>query len=167
MTNSAGRSHRYRKGVGAVLFNSDGMVFVARRIDTPFEAWQLPQGGVDRQEKPRHAVFRELKEEIGTDKAEVLAKSSRWLSYDLPDDIAKKVWRGKYGGQKQRWFALKFTGNASDIDLAASNHPEFDAWKWISIEDLPDLAIWFKRSLYEDIVSEFRHLTQVVSGKAT
>jgi putative (di)nucleoside polyphosphate hydrolase len=167
MTNSVGRSRPYRKGVGAVLFNSDGMVFVARRIDTPFEAWQLPQGGIKRREKPRNAVLRELKEEIGTDKAKILAKSSRWLSYDLPDDIAKRVWRGRYGGQKQRWFALKFTGTAPDIDLAASDHPEFDAWRWIPIDDLPSLAIWFKRSLYEEIVSEFRHLTQIVAGIAT
>ncbi len=148
----------YRKGVGAVLINRDGLVFVARRIDTPGDAWQLPQGGIDGAEKAGRAVLRELAEEIGTSKAEIIAKSKRWYHYDLPEALIGRVWGGKYRGQKQRWFALRFTGTDADIDLAADGHPEFDDWRWVPIETLPALAIGFKRSLYEDLVEEFRHL---------
>ncbi len=154
------KTRPYRNGVGAVLFNDDGLVFVARRIDTPVDAWQLPQGGVKSREKRRAAVLRELAEEIGTDKVEVIAKSSRKLCYDLPEDLAAKVWGGKYRGQKQRWFALRFTGTDSDIDLAASDHPEFDAWRWAPFGDLPELAIWFKQRIYQEIVVEFGHLAR-------
>ena len=147
----------YRKGVGAVLINRDGLVFVARRIDTP-DAWQLPQGGIDGAEKARQAVLRELAEEIGTSKAEIVAKSKRWYRYDLPEALIERVWGGKYRGQKQRWFALRFTGTDADIDLAGDGHPEFDDWRWVSIETLPALAIAFKRPVYEDVVEEFRHL---------
>ena len=145
----------YRRGVGAVLFNREGLVFVARRIDTPVDAWQLPQGGVDDGEKPRRAVLREVAEEIGTGDVEVLAKSKRWYTYDLPAELVGRVWGGKYRGQRQRWFALRFLGRDEDIDLAAHGRPEFDAWRWVSIETLPDLAIAFKRQLYADLVAEF------------
>ena len=148
----------YRKGVGAVLINSDGLVFVARRIDTPGDAWQLPQGGIDDSEKPSKAVLRELAEEIGTDKAEIIAKSKQWYRYEFPEDLLGRVWGGKYCGQKQRWFALRFTGSDADIDLAADGHPEFDDWRWVRIGTLPGLAVSFKRALYEQIVAEFRHL---------
>lgn len=150
----------YRNGVGAVLFNDDGLVFVARRIDTAVDAWQLPQGGVKSGEKRRAAVLRELAEEIGTDKVEIIARSSRKLCYDLPEDLADKVWRGKFRGQKQRWFALRFTGRDSDIDVAASRHPEFDRWRWVPIGELPALAIWFKQVVYREIVDEFGHLAR-------
>ena len=156
----------YRSGVGAVLFNDNGLVFVARRIDTAVDAWQLPQGGVKSGEKRSAAVIRELAEEIGTDKVEIIAKSSRQLRYDLPPDLADRVWKGKYRGQKQRWFALRFAGTDSDIDLAASDHPEFDSWRWVSLDDLPDLAIWFKRKVYREIVAEFRHLARRQCRKA-
>jgi putative (di)nucleoside polyphosphate hydrolase len=146
--------------VGAVLFNDDSRVLVARRIDTPGDAWQLPQGGVRANEKPRKAVLRELAEEIGTDNAEIVAKSSGWLCYDLPEPLVGKVWSGRYRGQKQRWFALRFRGTDADIDLDASHHPEFEAWRWVSIEELPALAVSFKRRLYERIVAEFRHLAE-------
>ncbi len=148
----------YRRGVGAVLINAEGKVFVARRIDTPGEAWQLPQGGIDEGETPRQAVLRELAEEIGTDKAEIIAESADWLSYDLPDDLADKVWGGRYRGQMQKWFALRFTGAEEDIDLNASQHPEFTDGKWVAMEDLPRLIVPFKRTLYENIVAQFRHL---------
>ena len=130
-------------------------MFVGRRVDTPEDAWQLPQGGVKSGEKRRMAVLRELAEEIGTDKFEIVAKSSRTLCYDLPADLASQVWRGRYRGQKQRWFALRFTGTDSDIDPRPSNHPEFDAWRWVPFDELPALAIWFKRSMYREIVDEF------------
>ena len=148
----------YRRGVGAVLINREGLILVARRIDTPGDAWQLPQGGIDGAEKPRQAVLRELTEEIGTDKAEIIAKSKDWYRYELPAELVGRVWGGKYCGQKQRWFALRFTGCDRDIDLAADGHPEFDDWRWVPIETLPSLAVGFKRKLYENIVREFRHL---------
>lgn len=148
----------YRRGVGAVLINRDGLVFVARRIDTAGDAWQLPQGGIDDAEKPSRAVLRELAEEIGTSKAKIIAKSKRWYRYDLPPALIGRVWGGKYRGQKQRWFVLRFTGTDADIDLAADGHPEFDDWRWVSIETVPDLAVAFKRPLYADLVEEFRHL---------
>jgi putative (di)nucleoside polyphosphate hydrolase len=143
-----------------VLINREGLVFVARRIDTPGDAWQLPQGGIDGSEKPRVAVLRELAEEIGTDKAEIIAKSKDWYRYELPNELVGRVWGGKYCGQKQRWFVLRFTGCDSDIDLDADGHPEFDAWRWVPIETLPRLAVGFKRKLYEGIVEEFRHLAR-------
>lgn len=145
----------YRRGVGALLFNAAGAVFVARRLDT-LDAWQLPQGGIHKGETPRQAVFRELGEEIGTDRAEVIAEARRWLRYDLPAELVGKVWNGKYRGQEQRWFALRFTGTDGDIDLAAHDKPEFDAWRWSAFEDLPLLAVSFKRALYRDLVNEFR-----------
>lgn len=160
MTAKKPRKLPYRKGVGAVLFNGDGLVLVARRIDTPGKAWQLPQGGVQKGEKPRNAVLRELAEEIGTDNAEIVAKSSSWLCYDLPEQIVGKVWGGKYRGQKQRWFALRFNGADTDIDLDASGRPEFEDWRWVRLEELPTLAVSFKRRLYEQIIAEFRHLAK-------
>lgn len=154
----------YRKGVGAVLFNAGGLIFVGRRIDTPGDAWQLPQGGVADGEKPARAVLRELREEIGTDKAEILAKSSAWLRYDLPADLVGRVWRGRYRGQRQRWFALRFTGSDADIDIAASRHAEFDAWRWVAFTDLPALAVPFKRTLYTRLLDEFGHFARPSPG---
>jgi putative (di)nucleoside polyphosphate hydrolase len=156
MTKTA-RHHSYRRGVGALLLNHRGEVFVGQRIDTP-GAWQMPQGGIDAGEAPRGAVIRELAEEIGTDKAEIMAESARWLRYDLPRDLAARVWKGRFRGQEQKWFALGFTGVDGDIDLKASRHPEFSLWKWVAIDRLPDIVVDFKRRLYEDIVAEFRHL---------
>ncbi len=149
----------YRRCVGAMILNARGLVFVARRIDTRADAWQMPQGGIDEGEKPRQAVLREVAEEIGTDKVDVLAKSRTWLSYDLPPEIADRIWKGRYRGQTQRWFALRFTGRDSDIDLATA-HPEFDAWRWVPMRRLPDLIIEFKRPLYERLVAEFAHLVR-------
>ena len=141
-----------------MLFDTRGKVFVGRRRDTPGNAWQMPQGGIGRGEKARHAVMRELAEEIGTDKAEIVARSSRWFKYDLPREIADRVWRGAYRGQKQRWFALRFSGHDDDIDLAADRHPEFEDWRWESVDALPGLVIPFKRRMYAKLVAEFRHL---------
>ena len=146
-----------------MLLNHRGEVFVGRRIDTP-GAWQMPQGGIDAGEAPRRAVIRELAEEIGTDKAEIVAESAGWQRYDLPPDVAARVWKGRYRGQKQKWFALGFTGVDGDIDLNASRHPEFSRWKWVAIERLPELIVEFKRRLYEDIVAEFRHLAVPKNG---
>jgi len=139
-----------------MLLNRQGEVFVGRRIDMPvLPAWQMPQGGIDRGETPSQAALRELKEEIGTDKAEILGESRGWLKYELPVELAGKVFGGRYCGQKQKWFAMRFTGEDCDIDLAAA-HPEFDQWQWVAPYRLPELIVPFKRQLYLDILAEFR-----------
>lgn len=150
----------YRPCVGLLLLNETGKVFVGRRIDAAHEAdnvWQMPQGGIDADESPREAALRELHEEIGTDKAAIVAESRRWLYYDLPPHLVGKVWQGRYRGQKQRWFALRFLGQDSDIELATA-HPEFDAWQWVELDALPALVIPFKRDTYRAVVAEFREL---------
>jgi putative (di)nucleoside polyphosphate hydrolase len=149
----------YRRGVGVMLVNRDGLVFVARRIDTPSQAWQMPQGGIDEGENPRHAAMRELKEEIGTDKAKILAESRDWLSYDLPADLVPKIWGGRFRGQTQKWFLLRFTGKDSDIDIETDD-PEFLDWKWAELSELPELIVPFKRKLYEDLLAEFGPLIE-------
>ncbi|HEY9081458.1 RNA pyrophosphohydrolase [Magnetovibrio sp.] len=149
----------YRLGVGAVLLNADGLVFVAKRIDTPGDAWQLPQGGIDADEDPREAVMRELDEEIGTNKAEIISETEDWLTYDLPKEVRKQVWKGRYRGQKQKWYAMRFLGDDSDIDLNTHKHPEFSEWRWVDMKHLPDLIVPFKRDLYLDIVDAFVDLT--------
>jgi len=143
----------YRRGVGIALFNAAGKVFAAERIDTP-GAWQMPQGGLDKGEEPWPAALRELKEEIGTAKAERLRETD-WLRYDLPEDLVGHVWHGKYRGQEQKWFAARFTGVDADIDLEADRHPEFRAWCWTSLGELPDLIVPFKRELYLSVVTAF------------
>ena len=150
----------YRPNVGAVLFNRDGLVLVARRADLPNAegapgGWQLPQGGMDEGEDPAIAVFRELEEEIGTAKAEIMAEHPRWLDYDLPSHLVGKALGGKYRGQTQKWFALRFTGADADIRLDLDPHPEFDAWRWARLADLPTLAVDFKRAIYEELAREF------------
>src|SRR5712691_5129786 len=148
----------YRPAVGILLLNHAGHVFVGRRIDMPagLAAWQMPQGGIDPGETPRQAALRELREEVGTDKAEILGESREWLHYDLPPEIAGRMWGGRYRGQRQKWFAMRFTGEDVDIDPAAAEHPEFDAWEWVRPERLPELIVPFKRLLYLDILAEFR-----------
>lgn len=148
---------RYRRGVGIMLLNRDGKVFVGRRIDQEEEAWQMPQGGIDRGETPRDAAFRELREETGTDKAEIVAESKDWLTYDLPGALRGRLWRGRYVGQKQKWFAMRFQGRDGDIDLA-THHPEFSAWRWVGHDQLVTLIVPFKRALYGDVLAEFAHL---------
>ena len=148
----------YRPAVGIMLFNREGKIFVGRRIDMPagLAAWQMPQGGIDPGETPRQAAIRELKEEVGNDKAEILAESRAWLHYDLPTEIAGQMWGGRYRGQRQKWFAMRFTGEDGDIDPATTEHPEFDAWEWIMPARLPDLIVPFKRQLYLNVLAEFR-----------
>ena len=150
----------YRDNVGAVLFNPAGLVLVARRADLPNAegvpgGWQLPQGGMDQGEDPAVAVFRELEEEVGTAQAEILAEHPRWLTYDLPAHLVGKALGGRYRGQRQKWFALRFTGRDSDIRLDLDPHPEFDAWRWARLAELPSLAVAFKRTIYEDLAQEF------------
>jgi putative (di)nucleoside polyphosphate hydrolase len=148
----------YRPAVGIMLLDRTGKIFVGRRIDMPagLAAWQMPQGGIDPGETPRQAALRELKEEVGTDNAEILGESRSWLHYDLPPEIAGGMWGGRYRGQRQKWFAIRFTGEDADIDPAATEHPEFDAWEWVAPERLPALIVPFKRLLYLDVLAEFR-----------
>jgi len=147
----------YRPCVGIMLINSDNLVFAAKRIDMIAEAWQMPQGGIDDGEEPRITAMRELEEEIGTNKAEIIAESKEWLTYDLPEDLIPKIWGGKYRGQKQKWFAMRFTGGDHDININ-TKHPEFSHWKWVKPAELPEIIVPFKRELYTRIVQEFSHL---------
>jgi len=159
-TPDAGSAEGYRRAVGIMLLNAAGEVFVAQRIDFAQDAWQMPQGGIDKGEAPLAAAFRELKEEIGTDKADLIAESKRWLAYDYPPELRGRAWRGRYRGQIQKWFALRFTGSDGDIDLETA-HPEFSAWKWVPPQELPRLIVAFKRQLYLDVLMEFREILKL------
>jgi len=159
----AGPTPGYRPCVGLMLLDRRGRVFVAKRNDVDADAWQMPQGGIDPGETPRQAALRELAEEIGTDKAEIIAESEDWLDYDLPPHLLGKAWGGRFRGQSVRWFALRFTGLDADIDLEApgeAHAPEFSDWKWVALEALPGLAVDFKRPLYEALVARFRPLVE-------
>lgn len=149
----------YRFGVGAVLFNRDGLVWVGRRIAKPWrkpeDAWQMPQGGIDDQEDPAAAVLRELEEETGTARATIIGETRNWLTYELPPEVKGRAWNGRFRGQAQKWFALQFTGSDADFDLTGHEDPEFDAWKWVELSSLPDLIVPFKRAVYECVVDEF------------
>ncbi len=152
----------YRPCVGLMLINPAGGVFVGKRIDVPGDHWQMPQGGIDSGETPEQAALRELAEETGTRKAEIIGVSQNWLRYDLPEEIAGKIWRGRYRGQSQRWFALRFTGTDDDIDINA-HKPEFSDWRWAGIDTLVEGLIPFKRDLYRAVVDEFRDLVAAVA----
>lgn len=137
-----------------MLLNAENQVFVAKRIDMTSEAWQMPQGGIDEGEDPRDTALRELEEEIGTRKASILAESDGWLRYDLPTHLIPKIWGGKYRGQEQKWFLMRFEGTHADINIE-TEHPEFSEWKWVEKHTLPDVIVPFKRALYEQILLEF------------
>ncbi|MEN3975698.1 RNA pyrophosphohydrolase [Emcibacter sp. SYSU 3D8] len=153
----------YRPNVGVILVNRDGLVFVAARLDNPADAWQMPQGGIDKDEDPRVAALRELEEEIGTGKAEIVAESEGWHEYDLPPELVGRMWGGKYRGQKQKWFVMRFLGKDKDIDIH-TKHPEFRDWKWVPFEQVPDLIVPFKRDLYQELLATFG---EVVKGIGT
>jgi putative (di)nucleoside polyphosphate hydrolase len=149
--------HLYRRGVGIMLLNADGKVFVAARIDNPADAWQMPQGGLDEGEDAWPAALRELEEETGItpDKVEQIACSPKLHRYRLPDELIGTMWRGSdWVGQKQAWYLCRFLGKDRDIDLA-TEHPEFRAWKWVEPRALPDLIVPFKRELYREVLDAF------------
>ena len=144
----------YRPCVGIFLLNNDGLVFAGRRIDSRAEAWQMPQGGIDAGESPLQACMREMREEIGTNTAELVSQHDDWLYYDIPLPLADRLWQGRYKGQKQKWMALRFTGDDSEINIA-TEEPEFCEWKWLSPHDLVDLAVPFKRDVYQNVLAAF------------
>lgn len=149
----------YRPCVGLALFNALGQVFVAERIDSPGGDWQMPQGGIDPGETVEQALWRELYEETGTNKAKIIRIAPQPIRYDLPEELQKKLWGGRYAGQEQTWVALRFTGEDSDINLNAHNPPEFRAWKWASLHETPDLIIPFKRETYKKVVALFEDIS--------
>ena len=148
----------YRSNVGIMMVNEKGYVFVGQRLDNNQNAWQMPQGGIDAGEDPETAAYRELLEETGVKKQDVrfVASSSQWLSYDLPEDLIPILWNGKFRGQKQKWFLFKFLGEDGDINIA-TEHPEFSKWKWISKENLLKEIVPFKKSVYENVLKEFKN----------
>lgn len=158
----------YRPCVGAMVLDRKGLVFVGRRVDGPEQtnadprhAWQMPQGGIDRDEDPYRAALRELREETNISSVELLAESRGWFRYDLPPELVGKAWGGKFRGQTQKWYALRFTGQDAEIDIAhpAGGHePEFVEWRWAAMAELPDLIVPFKRRVYQEIIAEFAHL---------
>ena len=149
----------YRPGVGIMLINQKGQAFIAQRIDNPGPAWQMPQGGIDKREEPLQAAWREMREEVGTDKARYIGESKDWLSYDLPHELVPQIWKGRFRGQRQKWFAFRFLGTDRDIDIA-TEHPEFSSWRWADLTELADLIVPFKRQLYKDLIAEFAPLIQ-------
>jgi putative (di)nucleoside polyphosphate hydrolase len=147
----------YRSGVGICLFNKDGLVFVGERLDTRY-AWQMPQGGIDKGEDITKAALRELKEEIGTDKAKIIRIIEEKIRYELPPELQQRLWRGKYRGQEQTWVAAKFLGTDADININADEKPEFGRWQWVPIEKTIELIVPFKRDTYRQVVEFFRDL---------
>jgi putative (di)nucleoside polyphosphate hydrolase len=160
----------YRPCVGAMILNRDGLIWIGRRFDAPGDAegrgtwWQMPQGGVDDGEDPALAVFREVAEETGIASIEMLAEIGGPYTYDLPADLIGKVWGGKYRGQRQRWFALRFTGDASEINLTPPGHkPEFDSWRWAQSRELLDVITPFKRNVYREVLADAARLGLVAA----
>ena len=146
-----------RIGVGILLLNDQNKVFVGKRIDNPKNFWQMPQGGVDKNENFLQAEKRELEEETGIKSVKLIKELNEWLEYDLPENLLGKIWKGKYRGQSQKWFIMKFLGKNSEINVKTSN-PEFLDWKWIEISKLPEIAVNFKVEIYKRLKKELEFL---------
>jgi putative (di)nucleoside polyphosphate hydrolase len=146
----------YRPAAGVILINREGKVFVAQRLDSSLEAWQMPQGGLDEGEDPEAGALRELEEEtgIGPQHVEIIARAPGELYYDLPDDLVGKLWKGRWRGQRQTWFLGRFTGTDEDVNIETAD-PEFRAWKWAEPAELPAMVVPFKRKLYEEVLEAF------------
>ena len=147
-----------RIGVGIILLNNENNVFVGKRIDNPKNSWQMPQGGVDQNESFLQAAKRELEEETGIKSVKLIKKLDGWFKYDLPKNLLGKLWKGKYRGQKQKWFVMKFLGKLGEINVNTRN-PEFLDWKWIKLSKLPDIAVDFKLDIYKKIKKELTTLS--------
>lgn len=152
----------YRPGVGMMIINKNKKVFVAKRVDTKIQAWQMPQGGIDIGETPSKAAFREMEEEIGTDSGRIIAESNNWYCYDIPKFLIKKLWGGNYRGQRQKWFLIEFNGEDEDINIQTDT-PEFSEWRWVDVHELPEIIIPFKKKLYEAVIKEFEHIIRTDS----
>ena len=147
----------FRPGVGMMIIDKDDRVFVGKRIDSKANGWQMPQGGIDLGETPSSAAMREMEEEIGCGAGHIIAESKNWYSYRVPDFLIPRLWDGRYCGQKQKWFLIRFTGKDSDINVKTL-HPEFDQWKWVKFDELLTHVIPFKLKLYRQVVQEFRQI---------
>ncbi len=149
---------KYRKCVGMMILNNNKKILVGRRLDHPSGYWQMPQGGIDDNENPKEAVWREMMEEIGTNKAEIRKISNQWITYDIPSETLKTLpWGKKYIGQTQKWFAFDFLGEDNDINVGTDN-PEFSEWKWSRMDSIVDSIVPFKRDVYSKILEEFNDL---------
>ena len=144
-----------RLGVGAIVLNNKNRVFVGKRKDNPVNKWQMPQGGVNEGERLIDAMKRELKEETGIENIKILKEIDGWSEYELPEYLLGKIWKGRYSGQKQKWFIVRFLGNDSEIDLETGK-PEFIEWQWINVENLPGVIVEFKRKVYEDLLPKIK-----------
>ena len=147
-----------RIGVGIILLNNENKVFVGKRIDNPKNSWQMPQGGVDQNENFLQAAKRELEEETGIKSVKLIKELDGWFQYDLPKYLLGKLWKGKYRGQKQKWFVMKFIGKTSEINVNTKN-PEFSEWKWIELANLSNIAVHFKKEIYKKIKEELNSLS--------
>ena len=147
-------AQHYRRCAGVFLLNAEGQVWVGERNDMP-GAWQMLQGGIDKGEEPRAAALRELVEETGTANVAFLAEAPDWLKYDLPEDLKRRSWRGKWRGQMQKWFAFRFLGSDDEINVLGVEKPEFERWQWVAPSELPQLIVAFKRPVYQAVVNAF------------
>ena len=143
----------YRPAVGMMILNTENKIFVGQRIDNKDAAWQMPQGGIGPHEDTDQAMLRELQEEIGTHHVEIIVKSKHWYKYDLPPELAERLWNGKFKGQTQIWYALRFRGLDEEINIH-TYHPEFQSWKWVDREELLELIVSFKKDLYLRILND-------------
>ena len=147
-----------RTGVGVIVLNKDNKVFVGKRKDNPVDKWQMPQGGVDKGEELVDAMRRELKEETSIKNIEIIKEIDGWLDYELPKNLLGKIWKGRYRGQKQKWFIVKFLGEESEINIT-TKRPEFIEWKWVERSQLPNIIVDFKKNVYERLVVELKNIT--------
>lgn len=143
----------YRSGVGILLLNDRQQIFMAQRLQEPTHVWQMPQGGIDRNETPEQTVMRELLEEVGTDNAEIITRHDPWLQYDFPQELLRNAFKGRYRGQRQKWFALRFLGTDDQINIHTA-HPEFQSWRWSNPQDVIDKSVFFKTEVYKTVMRE-------------
>ena len=154
----------YRPGIGLMILNEKLEIFVGKRVDTKGDSWQMPQGGIDIGEAPEVAAMREMKEEIGTNNAKIIAETKQWYKYDLPQYLISKLWNGSYRGQRQKWFLLQYSGTDEEIDLKSAEI-EFIDWKWVEIDKLTQIIVPFKRKLYIAVIEEFRDILLKLKAK--